>query len=256
VPYSDSNMTNSFVPRLIILGCVCLAGLNLGTEARAQTPVDREVRQIVTFSFLPGQMSEALRIYRDEAIPIYRETEALISFRGFGERESPVPLDLMIVSAFNGMAGMDNAGTQQRKIAELRGTSIGAIYGRLGALTSGHTDQFIEMLPALGAGDASSRRLTAFVWYRLLPGRAGDFEYIIEHDLVPWEVDNVAGSATGRFLLSDGWDYLRMLAFDSLGDYQEYWSSAEADANHSLISRITVERREVLVSSMSDFSIR
>lgn len=41
--------------------------------------------------------------FRDHAIPLYRRDEAMLSFRAFREIESPVALDLIVVSAFRGM---------------------------------------------------------------------------------------------------------------------------------------------------------
>lgn len=222
----------------------------------AQVPVESEVRQIVTFSFVPGSSAEALGVFRDQAIPLYEQDEAMLSFRGFREVESPIPLDLIVVSAFEGMAGMDDSNAALRALAEEAGSSIGAIYGRIGALSSGHTDQFVEMIPPLGTGDPSSRRLTAFVWYRVLPGQARAFERALETAIVPWEEATGVPSATGRFLVSDGWTYLRFLGFDSLGEYQDYWSRVAAEADHGRIEDLTAERREVIVASVEELSVR
>ena len=236
------------------IGVSCI-GAGAGGLA-AQVPVESEVRQIVTFSFLSGTSAEALAVFRDQAIPLYQQDEAMLSFRGFREVESPIPLDLIVVSAFAGTAGMDDSNARLRMLAEEAGSSMGAIYGGIGALSSGHMDQFVEMLPPLGTGDPSSRRLTAFVWYRVLPGQAGAFERALETTTVPWERATGIPSATGRFLVSDGWHYLRFLAFDSLGDYQSYWSEAGAEAGLARIDGLTAERREVIVASVPELSVR
>jgi len=222
----------------------------------AQIPAEAEVRQLVTFTFLPGKSTEALTVFRDRAKPFYELDLAMRSFRGFREIESPVPLDLIIVRAFAGMAGMDESNAALPALAEEVGTSMGAFYGAIGALTSGHTDQFIEMLPALGYGDPSSYRLTAFVWYRVVPGQSRDFERALEETVVPWERAAGIPSATGRFLLSDGWQYLRFLAFDSLGEYHDYWSRVGAETDHARLERLTAERREAIVASLPELSIR
>lgn len=242
------------VVRVLSIMIVLMSGRS--NDLSAQVPVESEVRQIVTFSFLPGKSGEARAIFRDRAIPLYHKDEAMLSFRGFREIESPIPLDLIVVSAFNGMAGMDDSNASLSIIAKQEGTSIGAIYSGIGALTSGHTDQFVEMLAALGNGDASSRRLTAFVWYRILPGQAASFEEILGNEVVPWEKEHIIPSATGRFLVSDGWDYLRLLAFDSLGDFHDYWTRVGLEAEHSRIDNLTAERREVIVASVPDLSVR
>lgn len=239
----------------VLMMAGALSGLGAGALA-AQTPVESEVRQIVTFSFLPGRMGEAIGAYRERAVPLYERNEAMLSFRAFREVESSIPLDLMVVSAFHGMAGMDRSNTTLRELATAVGTSIGAIYGELGALSSGHTDQFVEMLPALGSGDPSATRLTAFVWYRVLPGRSAEFEDALATEISPLEEASGVPSATGRFLVSDGWDYLRFLGFDSLGDYQEYWTSFGAHPGHSRLSALTTERREVIVASVPEMAVR
>jgi hypothetical protein len=228
----------------------------LANGLRAQTPVESEVRQIVTFTFLPGKSDEALDLYRERAIPLYRDNAALLSVRGFREVESPVPLDLMVVSAFRGMAGMDQANAATRALATEKGTSIGALYGAISALSAGHSDQFVQMLPSLGGGDSSSDRLTAMVWYQVVPGRSAEFEEVLGDAVAPWERASGIPSATGRFLISDGWHYLRMLAFDSLGAYQEYWMRLESEVGITPLDRLTVRRREVLVASARDLAVR
>jgi len=246
----NSNRPNR--SRLSVVGALCL----LLAGFTAQAPVESEVRQIVTFSFLPGKSAEALAVFRGQALPLYERNTAMLSFRGFREVESPVPLDLIVVSAFAGMAGMDESNAHLRALAESAGTGIGEIYGRIGALSSAHTDHFVEMLPALGTGDPSSRRLTAFIWYRILPGQAGAFEAALQSALVPWEESSGAQSATGRFLVSDGWHYLRFLGFDSLGDYEEYWSRVREEADYTQIAALTAQRREVIVAAVPELSVR
>ena len=69
-----------------------------GATLAAQTPVEsREVRQLVTFRFLPGQTRAALDVYRTGILPIYRGVESMRTVRLLGEVESPEPLDLMVV---------------------------------------------------------------------------------------------------------------------------------------------------------------
>ena len=234
-------------------------GLTVGavgpSSLTGQVPHEGEVRQLVTFTFQPGRSAEAVAIYRDQALPLYERDQAMLALRGFREVESPVPLDLVIVRGFQGMAGMDDSNEALRRIAAEAGTSIGALYGRIGALSTGHTDQFIEMVVGLGAGDPASRRLTAFVWYRVAPGETEGFETLV-HGLAMFEDELGVPSSTGRFLVSDGWDYLRMLGFDSLGDYQGYWTALEGTPTHDEIVRRTVLRREVILSSVPALAIR
>jgi len=98
-----------------IVALLCGAGVG---DLAAQVPDESEVRQIVTFSFLPGKSAEALAVFRDRAIPFYRRDLAMRSFRGFREIESPIPLDLIIVRAFAGMTGMDASNAALPALAE------------------------------------------------------------------------------------------------------------------------------------------
>lgn len=229
-----------------VIGFMCVCS---GAVA-AQLPVESEVRQIVSFSFVPGRATEAVNMYRELAIPLYEEDEAMISFRAFREIESPVALDLIVVSAFRGMAGMD------RSNSRLSEAGIGAFYGQIGPLISGHTDEFVEMLPSLGFSDPSSLSRTALVWYRILPGQRDAFEDALETTVVPWEERSGVPSATGRFLVSDGWHYLRFLGFNSLGDYQAYWSEIENLSDQVGLASVIAERREVIVALVAELMVR
>ena len=244
---------------LFLLVGASAASLSAQTVAGTIELSQSEVRQIVTFSFLPGKSAEAIAAFREQAIPLYEQDEAMLSFRGFREVESPIPLDLIVVSAFRGMAGMDASNAALRTLARQAGSSIGALYGGIGALASGHADQFVEMLPPMGAADPfrqPARGLTAFVWYRILAGESAAFEALLEKAIVPWEQANGIPSATGRFLVSDGWDYMRFLAFDSLRAYHDYWSRLRAQADHAAVDGLTAERREVIVAPVAELSVR
>ncbi|MDH3269769.1 MAG: hypothetical protein OEN56_00460 [Gemmatimonadota bacterium] len=209
----------------------------------------------MTFRLLPGRSAEVSEIFREQALPLYERNEAMLSFRGFREVESPVALDLIVVSAFRGMAGMDDSNEALRSLAAERGTSIGGVYGSIAAASSGHDDQFVEMLAHLSHGDASDRPLVALVWYRLLPGEGGRFERTLGDRIVPWERETGTPSATGRFLVSDGWHYLRFLGFASLADYHAYWKGVDAEG-HDYLDGITAVRREVIVAPVPELSVR
>lgn len=226
------------------------------SPSSAQIPSEGEVRQLVTFRFLPGRAQEALDLYRSDAIPLYRQDEAMLSFRGLREVESPIPLDLVVISAFQSMSGMDDSNAMLRRLAESRGSSIGAIYGAIGALSSSHDDQFIEMLPRLGDGDPASRRLVALVWYRVAPGEESDFEQMVAGNLVSWEARRGIRASTGRFLLSDDWTHLRMIGFESLGDYHKYWSDLRLQAWARTLTDRVQRHRQVILAVLPDFSVR
>jgi len=210
----------------------------------------------VTFLFLPGRAGDAMALYRERAIPLYRRNDAMLSFRGLREVESPVALDLVVVSAFRGMRGMDESNASLRMAAASEGTSIGEIYGAIGTLSSSHDDQFVAMLPALGNGDPSSKRLVALVWYQTLPGRGAEFEEIVERTVGPWERDAGVPASTGRFLVSDGWHYLRFLGFDSLADYETYRAGLASLAPRGSLDAITARSRQVILAPVPELSVR
>ena len=248
----------SFLPKGVWWGTLTLATFVLGgaSQLSAQVPVDGEVRQLVTFRFLPGMAAEANALYRAHAIPLYEQDEAMLSFRALREVESPVPLDLIVISSFQGMAGMDESNAALRRLAEASGSSIGAIYGNIGQFTESHHDQFVEMLAPMINGDPSAKRLVTLVWYRVLPGEASSFERALEMDIVPWERRRGVPTSTGRFLVSDGWSYLRFLGFDSLADYQAYWTELGAEASHRTVEEVTALRREVILAPVPELSVR
>ena len=218
--------------------------------AEATVAVESEVRQVVTFKFVPGASGKAVTVFRDHAIPLYRGDEDMLSFRGFREIESPIALDLVVVSAFRSMSGMDRSNTA------LREAGIGTFYSEVGGLIAEHTDQFVEMLPALGSGDPFTRARTIFVWYRIVPGQAQEFERALATSVVPWERASGVPSASGRFLVSDGWDYLRIFGCDSLGAYQDYWADLGRLPGYARVVDVTAKRREVIVAPVPELAVR
>ncbi len=227
-----------------------------GADTSAQETTPPEVRQLVTFKFQPGKTGEAIAVYREQAIPLYQQNPSMLSFRGFGEVESPEALDLIVVSTFQGMAGMDASNAELRAAATRAGTSIGAVYGAIGSLSTSHHDQFVEMLEPLTNGDPSTARLVALVSYQLLPGAGAVFEEALRSTIVEWEKEGGIPSATGRFLISDGWHYLRFIGFESLGAYHDYWSRLNSEANYGAIDRLTVRRKEIVVAPIPELAVR
>jgi hypothetical protein len=184
-----------------------------------------DVRQIVTFLFQPGRTSDAVTIYERQLRPIYAAVPALRRFRAYREVESPEPLDLVVVSHYDGMAGMDAANDALRAPGP-DGASAFALYGTLSAMTQHHHDQFVEILPALSDTiDArETARLTVFEYVRVTPGAHARYESLVATALRPLERSQrlSLASETGRMLVSDGWDYLRLHRMRSLGDWQRH----------------------------------
>ncbi len=189
-------------------------------QATAPRP---EVRQVVTFLFQPGRTAEALGIYEQQLKPIYVDTPALKRFRGYREAESPEPLDLVIVSTFDGMAGMDASNEMLRR-PRASGPSAFALYGTLAGMTQTHHDQFVEMLPALSDAATDGTTLTVFEYLRIAPDARTRFASLLSRSIRPFEVQRALyqWSETGRMLVSDGWDFVRIHGIRSLGDWQHY----------------------------------
>jgi len=252
----DPRIARHLLLTLVTVGLAPLSpAMRDATAVHAQIPFEGEVRQLVTFRFLPGRSGEALQLYTEQAVPLYQADTAMRSFRGLREVESPIPLDLVVVSSFAGMAGMDDSNAELRRLAGQAGTSIGAIYGAIGALSSSHDDQFVAMLPELGNGDPATARLVTLVWYRTLAGEQEQFERSLV-DVVEWETKNGIRASTGRFLVSAGWTHLRFLGFESLEEYQSYWDVVSRAGAHGYLDGVTAERREVILAPVPELTVR
>ena len=213
-----------------------------------------EVRQIVTFELAPGKTDEAIALFRDDAVPIYEAHAAMRRFRAYREAESPEPLDLVVVSTFQGMAGMDAFHESVRA----SGVALGELYGRIGAITTRHHDEFVEMDPALGWGKSDGAPLVVLVSIQIEPGGANEFETLLREDVVPWEkeLDVVRGSETGRFLLSGGWHYFRFVGLDTLGDWHRYVSERRRKAWWRRYSVAVTRSKEAIVVPLPELSVR
>jgi hypothetical protein len=217
-----------------------------------------EVRQIVSFRFLPGRTGEAIQIFREEALPLYQANEPMLRFRAYREVESPEPLDLVVISSFRGMEGMDDSNRALAEEASRRGTGVGEIYGKIAASSDGHRDEFVEIDPRLSWGDVDGAGLVVLVRLRIAPGRRSDYETLLRDRVVPWEKEHggVLGSESGRFLLADGFDYLRILGIASLGDWQRYLESIRTAPFASAIDEWTAESSQGILAPLRELSVR
>jgi len=233
-----------------------------GATAAAQDALpDRElpeVRQLVVFDFLPGRTAEAIRVFREEALPLYERDFAMLRFRGFREAESPEPFDLVVVSAFHGMAGMDRSNEALVEEAARRGTSVGAIYGKIGALSEGHRDLFVEMDPRLSWGEPDDAALRVFVSIRAVAGAARELEILISERLLPWERASglVAGTESGRYLLSAGDTHFRVLGVASLAAWHRYVRERRAQPFWADLERLIAESRQQILVPLPELSVR
>jgi hypothetical protein len=236
-----------------------LAALPLGglaAQVQAVTP-QPEVRQLVTFLFQPGRAADAMTIYEQKLKPIYIDIAPLQRFRAYREAESPEPLDLVVVSSYAGMAGMDLANDALRR-PNASGQSAFALYGTLSAMTQSHHDQFVEMLPALSDTATDAATLTVFEYIRVSPGRQALYERGLLNEVRPFERTNrlYDWSETGRMLVSDGWDYLRIFGIKSLGDWHRYKRGTRGQGFQFAADTVVAARKTIILRREARMSVR
>jgi len=245
-----------------VCAAVVLAALGLAERgATAQPPAEsREVRQLVTFRFLPGQTRAALDVYRTGILPVYRGVESMRTVRLLGEVESPEPLDLMVVTHYADMAGMDRANQALRALPP-DGPTIGQLYQQVSDLSLGHHDQFVEVLsPPVSAGTPDGL-LEVLEFLRVAPGSHSAFERQMLQIVHPWEEDQatrqlVPRTETARFLVADGWDYLRTYAVRDLAAWQAY---STARGRHPAVwaaNRLVEQRKTMILRELPDMRVR
>ena len=226
-----------------------------------QTGTGHEVRQIVTFLFQPGRADSAVAVYERHILPAYRENVAMLRFRALREVESPEPLDLIVVSSFDGMAGMDASNDALRR-QSASGRTLFQWYGVLSALAQWHHDQFVEMLPQLSdiatAAADSSGGLVVMEYVRVVPGAHQQYERAISTTVRPLEQKRALArwSETGRMLVSDGWDYIRIIGLDSLSEWQAYQSALGVMGAEREVARLVAARKTIIVRPWRALSVR
>ena len=227
----------------------------------AQLPAEaREVRQLVTFRFLPGQTQAALDLYRAFLVPIYREVEPMRTVRLFSEVESSEPLDLMIVTHYADMAAMDRA---NRLLPQVPGDRppIGELYRRVADLSLGHHDQFVEVLSPPAVAAAPDGLLDVLEFVRVSAGAGAFFERQMLGVVHPWELetpmrDVVVRSETARFLVADGWDYLRTYAVRDLAAWQAYSAARARHPAAFAAHRVVAARKTIILREIPDLRVR
>jgi hypothetical protein len=243
---------------------VVAVAVTAGVAARplqAQAPVEsREVRQLVTFRFLPGQTRAALDVYRTGILPVYRGVESMRMVRLLGEVESPEPLDLVVVTHYADMAGMDRANQAMRALPP-DGPTIGQLYQQVADLSLGHHDQFVEMIsPPVTAGTPDGL-LEVLEFVRVSAGAHGAFERQMLQLVHPWEEDQaiqrlVPRTETARFLVADGWDYLRTYAVRDLAAWQAYSTARARHPGVWAANRVVEQRKTIVLRELAELRIR
>lgn len=244
-------------PRTGSIAFTILVGLiPAATDAQA-TARATEVRQIVTFLFQPGRTAEAVTIYEQQLKPIYTDNPALRRFRAYREAESPEPLDLVIISSFDGMAGMDASNEALRR-PRAPGPSAFALYGTLSSLTQTHHDQFVEMLPTLSDTATDGAGLTVFEYLRVAPDARSRFHALLAGSIRPFEQQRKVyeWSETGRMLVSDGWDFVRIHGIRSLADWQRYREQLRTAPAGAQLEAMITARKTLILRRDSRLSVR
>jgi hypothetical protein len=230
-------------------------------RATAQPPVEsREVRQLVTFRFLPGQARAALEVYRTGILPVYRGVESMRTVRLLGEVESPEPLDLVVVTHYADMAGMDRANQSLRSLPPDSPT-IGQLYQQVADLSLGHHDQFVEVISPPVSAAAPDGLLEVLEFVRVVPGAQSAFERQILQFAHQWEQDSairqlVPRTETARFLVADGWDYLRSYAVRDLAAWQAYSTARARHPAMYAATRLVAERKTMILRELPDMRVR
>ena len=248
--------------RVAVYAAAAAAALGLAERhVTAQPPAEsREVRQLVTFRFLPGQTRAALDVYRTGILPIYRGVESMRTVRLLGEVESPEPLDLVVVTHYADMAGMDRANQAMRALPA-DGPTIGQLYQQIADLSLGHHDQFVEVISPPATAGTPDGLLEVLEFVRVGPGAQGAFERQMLQIVHPWEEDQptrqlVPRTETARFLVADGWDYLRTYAVRDLASWQAY---STARARHPAVwaaNRLVEQRKTMILRELPDMRVR
>lgn len=250
--------------RLGVLTAVAALGATAPatTALTAQPSADsREIRQLVTFRFLPGQTQAAMDIYRGQVLPLYRETEAMRTVRFLAEAESPEPLDLMVVTHYADMAAMDRANRALSERPPDGGPSVGLLYRQIGDLSLGHTDQFVEVLSTVGPAPPPDKVLDVLEFIRVTPGTGPGFERQVLGVVHPWEQDTpirdiVLRSETARFLVADSWDYLRTYTIRDLASWQAYTTARSRNPAMYSVNRFVEARKTMLLREHIDMRVR
>jgi hypothetical protein len=240
-----------------------LAALAVGASGPGLPAQDLpEVRQIVTFKLQATAVEPVVNLYEGGLRRIYEELPPLLRFRAYRETESPEPLDLVVVSSYRGMAGMD-AANEQLRAHQREGESAFAIYQQINRFAVSHHDQFVEMIDVLGDPwnlEASSepRQLTVFEYLRLTPGTHSFFEELLQLRVRPFEQGRelYRWSETGRVIVGDGWDYLRTFGVDSLGMWHEYVRQMRDADFHQALTPVVVARKTIILRREPRLSLR
>ena len=124
-------------------------------------------------------------------------------------------------------------------------------------MTTGHHDQFVEVVASL-SDSAGPSPLTVLEYLRLAPRGVEGFERLLSQRVRGFEQVRklVLWSETGRMLVSDGWDYLRIFGVRSLGDWHRYQLELRAAPFHDDLQGRIAARKTIIVRELPDLAVR
>ena len=211
----------------------------------------------MTFQLAAGRGNDVVELFREHALPLYKNNQAMVRFRGYREVESPVPLDIMLVSTFHGMAGMDESNERLRSLAAASGRPIGAIYGEIAGMSRGHHDQFVSMIDHVATRSSDAAPLMVFESIELASEDDRAFEtHLVE--LSAWEQESaiLRGSETGRVLIGSGWHYVRFLGIDHLAALEQHLTALREQSFYRRIAPGIRRVQRVVAGIIPELSVR
>lgn len=241
-------------------GIVVAVVLGATAAAPAQDPVP-EVRQVVTFDLQPGALGRVINLYEQSLLPVYQDLAPLLRFRAYREAESPESLDLVLLSSYRGMAGMDAANDLLGK-PQPTGVNVGLLYGQIDQMALGHHDTFVEMIDRLGDPPSdeagTDEQLTVFEYLRVAPGGHAFFEQLLETRARPYEKEHrlYVWSETGRVLVGDEWDYVRFHGLRSLAMWHDYVRRMRDADFQAALAPVILARKTVILRREPRLSVR
>jgi hypothetical protein len=221
-----------------------------------------EVRHFVMYRFgrqgpfgsparLPGRATDAL-------MELYRETPPVLRVRGYRESHSAEPFDLILASDYRGLDGFEQARSQLVRRRTEDGVTFDAALRGLDEASEWQRDWFVELIEDLTHAGTGTAEVHVFEWVRTFPSTQIAYELLLRSRLVPFERDQttVRSSETGRVLIGDEWDYVRIVGFPSLAAYHDYRRALRDDQVSEEIGRFVALRKTFMVREDSGLSVR
>jgi len=167
---------------------------------------------------------------------------------------------LMLVTHYADLAAMDRANQElARPVAER--PPVGILYDRLSNMSLGHHDQFVEVLSPPAFAPTPDGTLDVLEFIRVESGFAESFEQQVLSTVHSWEQqddmrDIVLRSETARFLVADGWDYLRTYAIRNLSAWQAYAAARGRHPAANAVNRMVAARKTLILREIDDLRVR